>query len=300
MIIRHLCLTACLLGLNIFFCNASFSQSPSPPLANNAEDDNRVNENSYAEERKAAQNFIENINEARKELSIQQPTLARQKVIMARNLLPLILSATPAQRRLVRVEFGGGFYADDLNARKSYIPIETQSLENLTRGGGPRWLKNTRSESDAVIIYITLDLANDKAKIYLDHAEKEIVAGNFKNAETQLAELSDRVVKINDSVPSAMQARDYLTLAYNYIAVGNFFGARSSLEHAKVFLDNMKDDDIYREHRFDIISLHKSIDTLQVAFAKLDTDQIKSAEDNLKKWQRQLAGWVQEEQHSGP
>ncbi len=290
----YLYLVAYFLGLNAFVCNSSFSQSSGPPLANNIEDDNRVNDRPFAEERKATQNFIENVNEARKELIILQPALAQQKVIMARNLLPLILRVTPAQRRLTRVEFGGGFYADDLGDRKSYIPIETQSLENLTQGAGPRWMKSTRSESDAVIIYITLDLENDKAKRYLDQAEKDIAAGHIKQAEAQLAELSDRVIKINDSIPDAVQARDYLTLADNYIGAGNFFGARNSLEQAKIFLDKMKDENIYKNFRSDIISLHQSIETLQAAFAKLDADQIKNAESNLKKWQRQLAGWVQE------
>jgi hypothetical protein len=92
----------------------------------------------------------------------------------------------------------------------------------------------------------------------------------------------------------AIYVRDYLTLADNYISVGNFFGARRSLERAKSFLDEMKDDDIYKEHRPDILSLHKSIETLQEAFTELDANQIESAKGNLKRWQRQLAGWIQE------
>jgi hypothetical protein len=292
--IHHFFLVAFVLGAALPIGSPVFAQVPAPPLANNVEDDNRVNDNPFAEERKAAQNFIENVNEARRELSIKEPELAKQKIIMARNLLPLIMRVAPAQRRLTRVEFGGGLYADDLHQRKSYYPIDTQSLEDLTRSGGPRWVKNTRAESDAKIIYVALDLANGKAQAYLDQAEKNIAAGDVRGAQTQLAELSDLVIKIDDSVPAAIQARDYIMLADNFIRAANFYGARNSLENANDCLDKMRDDDIYKPHRTDIISLHKNISDLQAAFVKLDADQIKSAESNLKKWQQQLAGWAKE------
>ena len=42
------------------------------------------------------------------------------KILTARNLLPLISRVTSAQSRLTRVEFGGGFYANDLDQRKTY------------------------------------------------------------------------------------------------------------------------------------------------------------------------------------
>jgi hypothetical protein len=266
----------------------------SPRLANNVQDENRVSDKPFAEERMAAQDFIENINQARKELTMRQVDLARQNLLMAANLVPLILRATPAQRRLTRVEFGGGLYADDLDQRKSYSPIETHSLESLTRSSGPRWIKNTRSESDSKIIYITLDLTDGRAQAYLDQAGKNLAAGDIKAAQAQLAELSDRVIKIDDAVPAAVQARDYMCLADNYMLVSNFFGTRDSLEKANEFLDKMKDDDIYKAHHSDIIALHENIKDLQAAFAKMDADQIKSAGSNLKKWQQQLAGWAGE------
>ena len=288
---RHLYFIAFLLGTSLLADHAAYSQAPGPPPANNVQDDNRASDKPFAEERMAAKDFIDNINAARQELAMKQPELAQQKILMARNLIPLILLVTPAQRRLTRVEFGGGLYADDLDQRKSYVPIETQSLEDLTRSAGPRWVKNTRSESDAKIIYIALDLADNKARAYLDQAGKYLTAGNTKAAEAQLAEVSDRVIKIDDKVPAAVEARDYLCLAGNYIAVSNFFGARNSLEQADDFLDKMKDDDIYKIHRSDILVLHKEIGDLQAAFAKLDADEIKDADVNLKKWGLQLAGW---------
>lgn len=282
-----------LMGVN-FITGTAFSQSPNPPLANNVQDDNRISDKPFAEERMAAQNFIDNINEARKELTMKQADLAQQKILAARNLLPIISRVTPAQRRLTRVEFGGGLYADDLTQRKSYAPIETQSLENLTRSTGPRWVKNTRAESDAKIIYIALDMTGGKVQTYLDEVVKDLAANNIKNAQIHLAALSDQIIKVDDTVPAAVQARDYITLADNYIRVSNFFGARNSLENANDFLNKMKDDDLYKPHRSDIIALHSNIDDLQAAFTKLDADQIKNAETNLKKWGQQLSGWTGE------
>jgi hypothetical protein len=297
--INHLNFIVLLLGMNLLSIPAAFSQTPNPPLANNVQDDNRMNSEPFAEERMAAQAFIENVNEARRELAMRQVELARQKIIMARNLIPLIARVAPQQRRLTRVEFGGGLYADDLEQRKSYAPIETQSLEDLTRSGGARWTKSTRQESDAKIIYVTLDLTDGKAQDYLDQAEKDIVAGKLKEAEAQLAELSDSVIRIDDTVPAAVQARDYIILAENYIKASNFFGARYSLERSNDFLGKMKNEDIYKPYHPDIIALHKSISDLQEAFARLDSDQIKTAEISLKKWQQQLSLWADETLKNG-
>lgn len=274
---------------------SALSQEPEPaPLANNVEDDERVSETAFAEEREAAQSFIDNINEARRELALKQADIAREKIVMARNLLPIIARVTPAQRRLTRVEFGGGLYANDLGQRESYSPIETTSLENLTRSEGPRWIQNTRKERDALIIYIRLDIEDGKAKTYLDDAEKYITANDFKAAELQLAEISDKVIKIDGTVPEAVQVRDYLLLADNFITAGNFFGGRNALEKAKDFLTIMADEDTYKTYRPDIITLHEDVAGLQSAFAKLDAEQINSAKDNIKKWTQQVSAWAGE------
>ena len=291
---RKLYFITFLLGATFLAGPGAFSQTSGPPLANNIQDTNRSTAAPFAEERLAAQDFISHVNEARQELALKQVDLARDKIISARHMLPIIMRATPVQRRLTRVEFGGGFYADDMSQRKSYFPIETQSLETLTRPSGPRWVKNTRSESNAVIIYITLNLSGGKAQTYLDQAEKDILAKKTKDAEVQLEKLSDLVIRIDDSIPAVIQARDYITLADNYILAGNFFGARYSLEKAAAFLDDMRDKDIYRPHHADIVSLRKEIDDLEAAFAQLDADQIKTADIRLRKWQQQLTRWAEE------
>lgn len=275
--------------------NSALSQAPEDaPLANNVEDDTRVSDAPFAEEREAVQSFIDNINEARKELAMKQPDIAKQKIIMARNLLPIIARVTPAQRRLTRVEFGGGLYANDLGQRESYSPIETTSLENLTRSQGPRWIQSTRKERDALIIYIRVDIEDDKAKAYLDNAEKHIIADDFKAAELELAEISDKVIKVDKTVPEAILVRDYLVLADNFITAGNFFGGRSALEKARDFLSLMAEEDTYKPYRPDIITLHEDVAGLQSAFAKMDAEQISSAKDNIKKWTKQVSAWAGE------
>ncbi|MDP2205832.1 MAG: hypothetical protein Q8K65_05940 [Alphaproteobacteria bacterium] len=285
---------ASLIMTGLFFALPAFSEPPQRPHTNNADDDSATKEPPFAEERKAAQNFIVFVNEARKELSLRQPELAKQKIITARNLLPLISRVTASQSRLTRVEFGGGLYADDLGQRKNYSPIETHSLETLTISSGPRWVKNTRSESHAKIIYITLNLDDGQAFSFLKQAEEAILADRLKDAEVLLAEMSDRAIKIDDYVPTAIQARDYISLANNYVGAGNFFGVQSCLIKTNEFLESMKSEETYKSHRADIISLHRDIETLQAAFAKLDAGQIETAEIILKKWTWQLSAWVNE------
>ncbi len=282
----------CLITAGIIYPSTAHAQPA--PLANNAADDSRVQEAPFAEERQAARNFIENINDARKELTLGQTELAKQRIIMAQNLLPLISRVSAAQSRLTRVEFGGGLYADDLGQRKSYTPIETQSLETLTSSRGPRWVKSTRSESDAKIIYISLELKDGAALDFLKKAQKHIDAGQLKDAEVDLAEMSDRVIRIDSDVPTAIQARDYITLADNYISVSNFFGARSCLIRTNELLQKMQTEKIYQEHRDGIIALYKDIEDLQAAFAKLDADQIATADANLRKWGGLLSDWAPE------
>jgi hypothetical protein len=285
---------ALLIITGLFYAPPAFSEPLQVPLTKNDDDDSVAKAPPFAEERKAAQNFILFVNEARKELSMRQPDLAKQKIITARNLLPLISRVTPSQSQLTRVEFGGGLYADDLGQRKNYSPIETHSLETLTRSSGPRWVKNTRSESDAKIIYITLHLDDGQAFSFLKQAEEAILADRLKDAEVLLAEMSDRAIKIDDSIPTVIQARDYISLANNYVGAGNFFGARSCLIKTNEFLERMKSEEAYKPHRADIISLHRDIETLQAAFAKLDAGQIETAEIILKKWTWQLSAWVKE------
>lgn len=288
---HHLFLSAFLLVAGFLSGHAVFSQPLAPSSASTAE---KAPVQAFAEERMASKNFIENINEAREDLTMRQDSLALEKIIMARKMLPIIARATPVQRRLTRVEFGGGLYENSLEKRKAYSPIETLSLEDLSRSGGPRWVKSTRKESDAKIIYVTLDLTDDKAVKYLDLAEHNITKGNIREAQIQLAELSDVVIKVDDAVPLAIQARDYVSLADNYISSNNFFGARISLEKAAVILDDMKNEDTYKPHHADIIALHKDIENMQMAFSKLDADQIKTASDSFKKWQQQLSRWAGE------
>jgi hypothetical protein len=195
---------------------------------------------------------------------------------------------------LTRVEFGGGLYADDLSQRKSYAPMETTSLEELTRVIGARWLKNTRQESNAIIIYVTLDLENGQAQRFLEQAEKHIDAKDIKKAEAALAQMSDLAIKIDESVSAVIVARDYMVLANNYIRAGNFYGARYSLEKAAVYLEKVQGEDAYKAHYEDIDALNESIDDLQSAFAKLDADQIKDTQEQLKQWREQLSSWAAE------
>lgn len=283
-----------LLSAYFVVSHAAFSQTDKTSLANNVQDDIRASNTPFAEERAAGRDFIAHVNEARRELALKQADLARQKIIMASSMLPIIARVTPLQSRLTRVEFGGGFYADDLSERKIYFPVETQSLENLTRGAGPRWIKNTKTESDAKITYFTMNMVDGKAQDYLNRAQKALTTGHLKEAEDQLAELSDAVIKIDDNVPAVIRARDYITLTENYMGANNFFGARLSLEKAHDFLEQMKKEDIYRTHQPDIIELSRNIKDLQTAFTKLDADQIKKAKENLEGWRRQLSLWAGE------
>lgn len=247
------------------------------------------------EARIASQDFVQQVNEARVTLDLRKIEITKQKINMAINLLSIIEKGTASQRRLARVEFGGGVYSDDLKPKKEYVPIESETLEDFTRSAGPRWVKITRSESDAVMVYIIVSpLPDSKTKIYLEDALSALEAGNYKEAQTNLADMVDKTIKVDDEVPAAIQARDYITLASNYMSVNNFFGTRRSMERAGEMLTKMRDDDKYKTYRADIISLHTAVEKFQQKLAALDAIEIKSAHENFVKWQQQISTWLSE------
>lgn len=240
----------------------------------------------------AAGSFVEHVNYARVSLAMKNVELAKQHITQARNMVTLI-TGSPAEKRLVKdIETGRIVYQYDTEYKFHYFPIESGPVQVKQMSNGPIWAKNDLAVTDADIVYLTLDLTDDKAEAYLSAAEAAITAKNLKEADNQLAKLTDAVVTVDSrlSVPSDV-ARDNIALTRNFIAGKNYDGAKYALKHADKALDDMQNSDDYESHRTNIITLRQDVKDLQNYIEKRDPTMIQKADAKMDKWWQEMKNW---------
>ena len=91
------------------------------------------------------------------------------------------------------------------------------------------------------------------------------------------------------------KARDNILLTRDFIANGNYAGARYALKHADDALDEMQKDDTYAIHRDEIASMRKDVRHLQHVIAKKDPTMMHKAGAKLDKWWSELKDWSDSE-----
>lgn len=251
-----------------------------------------ISAEAMADPRVAATSFVEHINYARVALAMKNPTLASQHIMQARNMETIIKSATTEQQRVNEVEFGRVVYSYDTVHKYHYFPIQTGPVQVKQVSSGPIWTKNDLAVTDADIVYLTLDLSGTKTETALNAADAAIAANNLPEAETQLAMLTDAVVTVEsrNTVPSD-KAHDNISLARNFIVGGNYEGASYALGHADEALDEMRQSDLYKVHRNEIIAMRKDVKALQGYIAKKDPTMIQKANKKMNIWWKDLKGW---------
>jgi hypothetical protein len=241
----------------------------------------------------AAGNFVEHVNYARVALAMKNADLATQHIAQARSMMTIIDGATVEQRRITDVGSGRIAYQYETTYKYHYFPIQTGLMQVKEISNGPVWAANDLAVTDADIVYLTLDLTDNKAEKYLQSAVTTIAANDLIEAYIQLAMLIDAVVTVDSkiSVPSD-KARDNIALARNFIAGKNYDGARYALKHGDDALDEMQRNDAYKAHYKDIISMRKDISELQTFITKKDPTMIEKADKKLGKWWGELKTWT--------
>jgi hypothetical protein len=249
-----------------------------------------------ADPRLAASGFVEHVNFARVALAMKNTDLAKQHITQAHNMIALIKNSAIEQRRVTEVESGRVVYQYDTEYKYHYFPIQTGPVQVKQVDNGPVWAVNDLAVTDADIVYLTLDLTGDKAENYLNDAEKSIAAADLKDADNQLAKLTDSVVSVSDkiSVPS-IKAQDNIALARNFFASKNYDGAGYALKHADEALDEMQNSGNYKSHQSEIISMRKEIADLRNGISKKDPSIIDKANIKLDKWWKEVKEWSNNE-----
>jgi hypothetical protein len=211
-------------------------------------------------------------------------------------MISLIKNSTVESRRISGVGTGRIVYQAETDYKNYYFPIQTGPVQVKEISNGPIWAKNDLAVTDADIVYLTLDLTGNDAQEYLNKADSEITQNNLKNADKQLAQLTDKVVMVDsqESVPSD-KARDNIALARDFIAGKNYAGASFALSHADDALDEMQRSDGYEMERDSIIAMRSDVKDLQGYITKKDPSMIQKADAKMKKWWEELKTWSEKE-----
>jgi hypothetical protein len=94
-------------------------------------------------------------------------------------------------------------------------------------------------------------------------------------------------------------ARDNIVLTSNFIASGNYTGARYALKHADSALHEMQKDDTYSEHQADITAMRRNIKYLQNELTKKNPSMMQKADAKLGKWWSELKSWYSSDDNQG-
>ena len=254
--------------------------------------DKPISTQEIADPRVAAASFVEHVNYARVALAMKNTDLAKQHITQARNMVAIIKGTTVEQRHITKLESGRVVYQYDTEYKYHYFPIETGLVQVKQMSNGPIWAKNDLAVTDADIVYLSLDLSGNTVEKYLADSEAAIGVNNLKEADNQLAKLTNEVVTVDStaSVPSD-KARDNIALARNFLAGQNYEGASFALKHADEALDEMQKADAYKSHRAEIVAMRKDVSNLQGYITKNDPSMIQKADSDMKKWWQEMKNW---------
>lgn len=241
--------------------------------------------------RAAAEDFVGHINYARIALARNNADRALKHVREARNVAAQLQDTTVAQR-IDNVESGRVTYDYQTDYKYHYFPIRTGPVEIKKMSHGPVWAKNDLAVTDAEIVYLTVDVSGNKPQQRLDQAETDITNGHLGAADMQLARLTDETVTVDERTSAPLdKARDNIHLAANFVASGNYNGARYALKHADSALSEMQKDDAYNSHRADIVKMRRQAHDLQKTIARNDPTLTQKAGAKLNAWWMELKSW---------
>lgn len=251
---------------------------------------------SVSDPRVAAANFVEHVNFARVALAMRNVDLAGQHITQARNMAAIIKNTTIDQQRILDLKSGRVVYDYDTDYKNHYFPITTDLIQVKEMSNGPLWASNSLAVTDADIVYLTLDLSGDRVEVFLAAAEKALTTGDLKEADKQLARLTDAVVTVDSKIKRpADKAQDNIALARNFLAMKNYDGARYALVHADEALNAMQSNDVYKDRHKDIAVMRQDVVDIQKVITKKDPTLLQSADKRLSQWWTELKAWTSKE-----
>lgn len=255
--------------------------------------DDPITKEEVVDPRVAAQSLLEHVNYARVAMALKDSELAKKHITQAQNMVTLITGATAEKQRITEIESGRIVYQYDTEYKYHYFPIQTGPVEVKLIDDGPAWTKSDLAVTDADIVYLTVDLTDNKAATYLKDAETAVAAGNLREADNQLAKLVENVVSVDSRVSLPHEkARDNISLSRRFVASKNYDGARNALNHADDALDEMQNGETYKGRRNDIIAMRQEINEIQQIISRRDPSLLEKLDSKMETWWNNLNDWA--------
>lgn len=241
----------------------------------------------------AAKRFVQHVNYARVALAMKNGPLAHDHIVQARGMLRQLRKSAPAKRELT-ASSGHVVYNYNTAHKDHYYPIETGPMELETLDKAPFWTsKNTLAVTDADIVYVTLDVRNNRTERYLRVADHNIGEGKLVGADNQLAALTNEVIHVSNKKPLSHDvAEDNIALAHSFLTAGNYDGARFALKHADSALENLEIDSAYKTHRPAIIAMRQQVSDMQNTIRRNDPSLLEKTSLRMEGWRQDIKSWA--------
>jgi hypothetical protein len=244
-----------------------------------------------------AERFLTHVNSARVSIALNDGVSAKQHIGDARELVAMLKNVKNEDRKIFNIQSGRLVYNRETKHRDYFLPIdkiETRPVEvKKVRDGSIFRHSKGLAVTDAEMVYLSVDLSNDKAEKALETAWKQLQDNKAAKAQATLEELISNVVSIDAKVEVPFdKAVDNIALARTFIGANNYDGARYALKYADKALDAMEKDDNYLAHRSEVKTLRNEVVAMQDILKRNDPTAIEKADIKLKKLWTNLKSWT--------
>lgn len=256
-----------------------------------------LNKEDLADPRVAAEKFVEHINEARIALGMKQSDLAIQHLQQARMIVDFIKVTALEQYHFTEIEAGRTVSAYGHDSKYHYFPIQTGPSHVTRISSIFKWTGNELAITGVDIVYLTLDLRDDKAERPLSDALLNVKLGDLQSADQHLESLMRNVIAVENKVPVHREkAQQNILLATHFLALKNYGGVRYALKHAEDALDAMQqtdldEDDEYIINLTEIRAMRHDMSLLQKSLLADDPNVFQKADIQIDQWWNEIRSW---------
>jgi hypothetical protein len=240
----------------------------------------------------SARKILGYTSEARISLMAERKDQATAYINAARTELDKIHN-TKNYLEMMGLPFGNVIYGDN---GSYYIPIadDTYAVRNYEKG--PFWSTNkTTAVRDVELVSIDISINPDKAQGYLQAAQNDINANNFKSADKDLGKLlNDSIHPTSTTEEPLARLLDNIYLTRVLIRQENYSGARYTLRNAKSALSDYEKNITAPEARSSIHALKEEIDGLDAEIRENKPTLLQSASKKTDLWWAKLKSWTRQ------
>lgn len=282
-------LTTTILTGSLAFGGMAYAESNAAITSETVQTAARDTGRAIKDPRLAAERFIEHVNYARVAIALKDSAMAKQHIAEAREMVAVLKNIKVEERRITKIQSGRIVYEYETNVKNHYFPIEKLDagpVEVKKVDNGPVWANAKGiAVTDAEMVYLSLDLSNDKAEKGLEDAWIELERNDASKAQYALEKMIGTIVSVDTTIDLPLdKAIDNIALTRSFIAAKNYDGARFSLKHADKALETLEKDARYSARKNAMTTYRKEVADLQNTLKSKDPTVFEKADITLDKW----------------